>query len=87
MSIRDTVIPGAPQGKTLGDVVERERRTDLGERPIMKVVPVGRAGMWGNKVPECKLRWWYGPTKDGQTTNRHARRAAASRARRGLPCT
>lgn len=66
--------------------MERERRTDLGERPIMKVVPVGRAGMWGNKVPECKLRWWYGPTKDGQTTNRHARRAAASRARRGLPC-
>lgn len=36
-------------------VVERERRTDLGERPIMRVVPVGRAGMWGNKVPEGKL--------------------------------
>ena len=29
---------------------------------------------------------WYGPTKEnGQSNNRHARRADASRARRGLP--
>jgi hypothetical protein len=36
-------------------VVARERRTDLGERPTMKVVPVGRAGMWSNKVTEPNL--------------------------------
>jgi hypothetical protein len=35
--------------------------------------------------PLSKAHWLVvGPTKDGQTNNRHARRAAASRARRGL---
>lgn len=36
-------------------VVERERRTDLGERPVMRVVPKGVAGMLSNHCPEPKL--------------------------------
>jgi len=36
-------------------VVGRERRRDLGERPEMIPVTVGKAGMWSGKTPEPKL--------------------------------